>query len=64
MYKKTTQMFLSMYFFSDLKPVCHNNGTVVKESDGVYSCQCTNQYTGSYCESGGYTIVCGSSQVA
>ena len=36
----------------DLRPVCHNNGTVIKEADGVYSCQCENQYTGKYCESG------------
>ena len=32
--------------------VCHNNGTVVKEAEGVYSCQCESQYTGKYCESG------------
>ena len=36
----------------DLRPVCHNNGTVIKEADGVYSCQCESQYTGKYCESG------------
>ena len=42
----------SVNFFSDLKPVCHNKGLVVKESEGVYSCQCKSQYTGPYCESG------------
>ena len=45
-------LVLLLSILVDLKPVCHNNGTVVKESDGVYTCQCPEQYTGPYCESG------------
>ena len=41
----------------DLKPVCHNKGTVIKVSDGVYTCQCLKQYTGPYCESGKSSLV-------
>ena len=38
-------------YLTDLKPVCHNGGTVT-EDGGTFKCVCSSQYTGAYCESG------------
>ena len=54
--KSNVYLYTSHYILfqniTDLKPTCHNNGSVVKQSEGVYVCQCQEQYTGTYCESG------------
>ena len=35
----------------DLKPVCQNDGTA-DISEGLWRCTCSNQFTGTYCETG------------
>ena len=41
----------TFYHYVELIPVCHNGGTAV-ENSGSWSCTCTAQFTGKYCETG------------